>query len=167
MNLFTSVRELLDTMIEGDQNDYPSLSTLKFVAYLVHHGCDFFDIMRVMLREELTNCSEDVIRAFISLVPRHRTLKSLGLNDIHGMIARWTATKYHTAPIQDVIRDIQVKCANGQTGLYIYNSNLNPNNVKAANDPYILLIADKEIRFLDLNRKISYQYFNEHGGMHK
>lgn len=164
MNMFTSVHELLDIMIEEDQNDYPSLSTLNFVEYLIRHGCDFFDVMRVMVRKELTNCSEETIQSLIMLVPQHRILKTLGLNDIHGMIARWTATKYHTAPIQEVIRDIQFKCANKKTGLYIYNSNLNPNDPRAANDPYVLMITDSDIRFLDLNRKISYQYPYEFGG---
>lgn len=163
MEIYTSASEILSTMIQEDQFDYPSHATMNFVDFLLRHGCDYFDIMRVMTCEGLENCSPDAVEYICSHAPDSRKLKSLGLNDIHGMIARWTATKFHTGPIENVLRDIQNKCLLKQTGLYIYNSNLNVHNPRAANDPYLLVITDKEICFLDLNRKISYKYMYESG----
>ncbi len=153
--------ENLRTLIQADQKSYPSPSTLDYLCLLMQHGSDFYDIMRIMIERNLEGCSETDIQFLCSLVPKSRKLKSLGINDIHGMIARWTATKYHTGPIRDVVLDIQQKCLTGKVGLSIYNSNLNPNNPRAANDPYILMITKDEIQFLDLNRKISYQYSYE------
>lgn len=154
MNSQTSFLEFLNAAAE----ECPELLTIELMDFLVRHGCDFYEVIRAMTREELTQCSQEEIRTLYRLAPKHRQLKSLDPGDIHGMIARWTATKYHTGPIQEVIRDIRLKCLNRQVGLSIYNSNLNPQNPKAANDPYILLVTEEGICFLDLNRKISYHY---------
>lgn len=154
MNLQTSVKELLN--LTAREN--PRLLTVEWVEFLVRHGCDFYEVMRAALREDLTQCSQEEIWALYRLVPEHRRLKSLDPGDIHGMIARWTATKYHTGPIQEVVRDICLKCYKKQTCCSIYNSNLNPQNPRAANDPYLLLVTEAGVRFSDLNRKISYYY---------
>lgn len=151
----------LCALIQADQEDYPSSSTLNYICQLIQQGEDFYDIMRTMISRNLAGCRENAVETLCSLVPRSRKLKSLSTNDIHGMIARWTATKFHTGPIREVVRDIQRKCLARDVGLTIYNSNLNPNNPRAANDPYILMITKNEIHFLDLNRKISYQYTYE------
>ncbi len=151
----------LCALIQADQEDYPSSSTLSYICQLIEHGYDYYDIMRTIINGNLVGCSEDAVEILCSLVPRSRKLKSLSANNIHGMIARWTATKYHTGPIREVVQDIQSKCLARNVGLTIYNSNLNPNNPRAANDPYILMITKKEMKFLDLNRKISYQYTYE------
>lgn len=150
--------QALDFLIREDQRKNPSTSILSSVGTLVYDGYDFYDVMRVMIEKDLGKCPPDVLKDLCNLVPNGRKLKTLGAHDIHGMIARWTASKFHTAPIQEVVRDIQFKCSNRQTGLYLYNSNRNPNNKRAANDPYILLVTEQKIRFLDLNRKISYHY---------
>lgn len=153
--------ENLYARIQADQENYPSSSTLTYICQLIEHGYDYYDVMRTILNGGLTGCSEDAVEILCSLVPRSRKLKKLSANNIHGMIARWTATKYHTGPIQEVVLDIQRKCLARDVGLTIYNSNLNPNNPRAANDPYILMITKEEMKFLDLNRKISYQYTYE------
>lgn len=158
MNLKATVTELLETATYEESSEYLSTLAVNLAAFLVHHDCDFYEVMRIMLRQGISACLEEDARKLYGIVPRHRKLKSLSPLDIHGMIARWTATPYHSAPIKKVVRDIQLKCLKTQVGLYVYNSNLNPNNPKSANDPYLLLVTEKGIAFSDLNRKISYHY---------
>lgn len=155
------ILENLYALIQADQQDYPSSSTLSCICQLIEHGYDYYNIMRTMISGNLAGCSEDAVEILCSLVPRSRKLKNLSANNIHGMIARWTASKYHTGPIREVVLDIRRKCLARAVGLTIYNSNLNPNNPRAANDPYILMITKEEMKFLDLNRKIAYQYSYE------
>lgn len=162
MNLESTVTELLEAAITGESNECLSNFAADLAAFLVHQGCDYYEVMRVLIRQGISACSAEDAQRLYEIVPRHRKLKSLSPVDIHGMIARWTATPYHSGPIREVVRDIQLKCLRTQVGLSVYNSNLNPNNPKAANDPYLLLVTEKGIAFSDLNRKISYHY--ENGG---
>lgn len=162
MNLKSTVTELLETIMAEESGECLSSLAADLAVFLVHQDCDFYEVMRILLRQGISACSEEDARKLYGIVPRHRKLKSLAPGDIHGMIARWTATPYHSGPIKEVVRDIQLKCLKTQVGLYVYNSNLNPNNPKSANDPYILLVAEEGIAFSDLNRKISYHY--ETGG---
>lgn len=158
MSKDTFTLENLYARIQADQEDYPSSSTLSYICQLIEHGYDYYDVMRTIINGNLAGCSEEVVETLCSLVPKSRKLKNLSVNNIHGMIARWTASKYHTGSIREVVLDIQHKCLSRDAGLTIYNSNFNPNNPRAANDPYILMITKGEMKFLDLNRKISYQY---------
>lgn len=162
MNLKSTVSELLETIVMGQPGDcLPGLAA-DLAVFLVHQDCDFYEVMRFLLSQKITSSSTDDARKLFQIVPKHRKLKSLAPHDIHGMIARWTSTRYHSGPIQQIVRDIQLKCQERQVGLYVYNSNLNPNNPKSANDPYLLLITEEGMAFSDLNRKISYHY--EMGG---
>lgn len=162
MNLKSTISELLETIVVDQPGDcLPGLAA-DLAVFLVHQDCDYYEIMRLLLNQKITFCSAEDARKLYRIVPRHRKLKSLAPHDIHGMIARWTSTRYHSGPIQQIVRDIQLKCQERQVGLYVYNSNLNPNNPKAANDPYLLLITEEGMAFSDLNRKISYHY--EMGG---
>lgn len=158
MNLKSTVTELLETVTHEEPSEYLSTLAADLAVFLVHHDCDYYEVMRIVLRQGTSACSVENVRKLYEIVPRHRKLKSLTPGDIHGMIARWTATPYHSGPIKEVVRDIQLKCLKRQIGLYVYNSNLNPNNPKSANDPYLLLVAEEGIAFSDLNRKISYHY---------
>lgn len=94
-----------------------------------------------------------LISKMIKLAPYRRELQDLSLISIHRMIPRWTPSKYHTAPIDSVLNDIQKKIRDHETGLYLYNSNLNVRNDKSPNDPYVLLVDSENFLFVDINRK--------------
>ena len=155
-------KELLFNHSVGEELPRRDLSTIvSSVITQINAGYDFFDCMRAINLNDLKNCAAQDLDALCEFAPIGRKLKSLHSHDIHGMIARWTPSRFHTAPIQEVVCDIQRKCIDRQIGLSVYNSNLNPHDSRAANDPYILLITESKILFLDLNRKISYHYLYE------
>lgn len=131
------------------------------VEALSQGACDFYDFLRTTVIIPDKSYSESFIEDLCDCSPCSRQLKSLSLVDIHGMIARWTSTKYHTAPIQEVVRDIQLKCLKKEIGIYTYNSNLNPKKKRAANDIYILLVSKERACFSDINRRITYQFIYE------
>lgn len=162
MNLESTVTELLEAIIADDSGECLSSFAADLAFFLNHQGCDYYEVMQVLFWQSISVCSEEDARKLYGIVPRHRKLKSLSPVDIHEMIARWTAVPYHSGPIREVVRDIQLKCLRTQVGLSVYNSNLNPNNPKAANDPYLQLVTESGTAFSDLNRKISYYY--ENGG---
>ncbi len=85
--------------------------------------------------------------------------------NIRKAIPRWTGTKYHTAPIANVIAEIRQKILFCKPGIYCYNSNLNPRNRKSLNDLYILIITPHTVRWYDINRKNTYQFSLDTGGI--
>ena len=135
------------------------------VEAITRGECDFYDFLRTTAIIPDKIYSESFIEVLCNCSPCSRQLQSLSLVDIHGMIARWTSTKYHTAPIQEVVRDIQLKCLKKEIGIYTYNSNLNPNKKRAANDIYILLVSKERVCFSDINRRITYQFIYETKGV--
>lgn len=162
MDLNISIRNLLQVTIaeELSKGLEPDLS-IKLIEILLECECDYFDMMRIIAKIEPEDYSEEVIDLLISLLPQTSSLTlihDLKLSTIHSMIPRWTATRYHTGPIQKVLEDIRQKCESGKIGIYAYHSNLNTNNHRSFNDPYVLMITSTRCCFLDLNRKRAYQY---------
>ena len=73
----------LCALIQADQEDYPSSSTLSYICQLIEHGYDYYDIMRTIINGNLVGCSEDAVEILCSLVPRSRKLKSLKIGRAH------------------------------------------------------------------------------------
>ena len=154
-----------DLSFETERSESRTYSILDSMTDQISSNHDFYDAMRQVTQLNLNSWPKNVVEVLCELAPNGRALKSLEENDIHGMIARWTASKFHTAPIHKVILDIKMNCILKHVGLYVYNSNLNPNNPRAANDPYILIVTERKMCFVDLNRKITYHYVFYDGGI--
>ena len=73
-------------------------------------------------------------------------------------LPHWTPSKYHTAPILEVVNEIGKKLVTGIPLIKVYNSNLNPRNRRAYNDRYILLITAYKSLIIDINRRTTIQF---------
>ena len=156
LKMTNSIADLLSSSFYANAVN-PSLDQ-GLVALLLHNGCDYFDIIRLLSSFMPVDCSIQDIETLQSFVPESRRLAHLGLSEIRAMIPRWTGTKYHTGPINRVVEDIQQKCRARQLGMFTYHSNLNPRNKKSVDDPYILMISPQKLLFLDLNRRQTFTY---------
>lgn len=159
MNLRSTLGDFLAKAISDWNSGGLSVPASKMFELLLSCGCDYFELMRPF--SQLASYSDADLEAFICYAPHTQPLLDLRLPTIHSMIPRWTATKYHTAPIQEVLIDIRQKIIRRKPGITVYNSNLNPRNPKSPNDPYMLLINEKGSVFLDINRRRAFRYENK------
>lgn len=159
MNLKSTIGDFLAKTISawnGGDAFFPSSEVFELLLW---SGCDYFELMYFF--SKLKSYSDEDLNLFIRHVPNTQPLPDLRLPTIHSMIPRWTATKYHTAPIQDVLADIRRKIIRLTPCVSVYNSNLNPRNFKSPNDPYMLLVTKEKCIFLDINRKRAFHYENK------
>ena len=97
--------------------------------------------------------SEKDLEFLISLSPKPQASLPVNLKTIRECIPRWTASKYHSAPISKIVEDMQKLLTGSVSGITVFNSNLNVRNKRAVNDQYVLLITREHRIFLDINRK--------------
>lgn len=127
-----------------------------FFKDLVTIGCDFYEVL-----ELFANCEaicEKNINCIVESVPNAKTVTDYSKKGIRRLIPHWSSSKYHTATIDDVCEEIKQRIENDSAGTFVYNSNANASSKKAYNDTYILLIADSEKFFFDINRKKAYKF---------
>ncbi len=161
MKLSNTIADLLSaTLYNGLHCD--SLDR-NLIEVLLCHECDYYEIIELLSTIMPEKCHLEDVELLQSLAPTGKSLDNLGPTSIRGMIPRWTATKYHTAPIARVVWDIQQKCHARQPGIFTYHSNLNPRNKRSADDPYVLLVSKDRWIFLDINRKWTYTYLYNEG----
>lgn len=132
-----------------------------FFKDLLTIGCDFYELL-----ELFANCdaiSKNNITCIIENIPTAKKITDYSEKGIRRMILHWTSSKYHTATIEEVCKEIKRHIENDAEGIYVYNSNANTPNRKAYNDMYILIIADFEKFFFDINRKKAYRIIDEKG----
>lgn len=158
MNLKTTLGDFLKKTISDWNHGDASFPISKIFELLLQSGCDYFELMSVF--SQSASYSAEDLGTFIRHAPYAQQLPDLRLPTIHSMMPRWTATKYHTAPIQDVLVDIQRKILKQMPCISVYNSNLNPRNQKSPNDPYMLLVTKEKCVFLDINRRRAFLYEN-------
>ena len=162
MNLKSQLADFLNWNIEERNCGQAHISIPDLCRAFLSYGCDYFELMRSFAQIDAFTVAE--VETFIACVPETQPLSSLELTAIHAMIPRWTATKYHTAPIREVLVDIQQKIFTHAEGGYVYHSNINPRNTKSPDDPYMLLITTEKLIFLDINRKRAFYYSQSKGG---
>lgn len=134
---------------------------MNFFVLFCKSGLDYYELLA--LYSSLCRYSEDDLKEFLSYAPDSMSALPVSRNNIRKAISRWTASRYHSAPIESVIEDIQGKILSGTLGLFCYNSNLNPKSQRSLNDLYVLIITETEIRWFDINRKCTYRFLQ--GGM--
>lgn len=138
------------------QNVRSHMFSLFFVLNEV--GFDFFQLITIY--SSLDDITQEEIKKIIATSPEPTSILPVSLRSIRVAIPRWTPTKYHTGPIEEVIQEIYSLISNKKKGLYAYNSNLNPKSKRSLNDLYLLLIDDESIRWYDINRRVHIQFEN-------
>lgn len=165
-NLNNSVESFLINLIDfcnEERNSKFREQIFSLFDLLCEVGFDFYSLLAFYSRLHSLTIHE--IEEIVLHSPTPQTVMLPEIKNIRKAIPRWTGTKYHTAPIANVITEIRQKILFCKPGLYCYNSNLNPRNRKSLNDLYILLITPHAILWYDINRKNTYQFFLDTGGI--
>lgn len=164
MDLHLSVENLVKAVVskESVAGRPPSLS-FKLVQILLDCGVDYFSVLSLALSSAHTGFWDCRIADLVSYMPQDRFLliRDMKLSSIRMMIPRWTGTKYHTAPIDLVVKDILKKSETREIGVSVYHSNFNTASRKIADDPYALIITSEQAFFLDFNRRRIYRHLYE------
>ena len=125
----------------------------------MEQGCDCYDIVRLLC--DTKHYSLKLLCNIMYHEPIYQKIGNVNYHSVRGMIPKWSSTKYRTAPIEEVVDDILNRIEMHRIGYYVYNSNLNPQNSKAPNSIYLLLITDTDIHFLDINSRRKYRICKE------
>lgn len=112
---------------------------------------EFPDLFNRILKEAKTTREEMFPKRFYSSTQIH-----LSKSQVRSMIHRWSASKYHSLSINEVVDDIINKVQNRELGIYYYHSNRNPN--KNSDDIYELIISEDETYFYDVARRKYYTF---------
>lgn len=159
LNLDAPIRSIIIKILSSDseteclfgrsaQNDH-------FFSDLLSVGCDFYDTL-----ELFANCgavNEKNVGCIIEKIPEYKISDGFSDRTVRKMIPHWTSSRYHTASIEDICRELKTHIENGTDGVFVYNSNLNTKDKKVYNDTYILIIRNSKIFFFDINRKKTFK----------
>lgn len=162
LHLQISVESMVRRLIRScNQSHQPLLRDQAFTLFRLL--CEMeFDFYRVLqLYTGLDALSKKEIGVILQLSPKPRATLRPTVNDIRRAIPRWTPTKYHTGPIDKVVKEIQITMAKKVQGVHTYNSNLNPKNHRSLNDLYLMVIDGETIWWYDINRRSTYQFTTE------
>ena len=105
--------------------------------------------------------TESDIEALAGFCPSPTQILSISQKNIRLALPHWTPSRYHTAPISQVVESIYDLLLCGKPFLKVYNSNLNLKNRKVYNDRYILLISNCKSVIIDVNRRNINQFYSE------
>lgn len=122
---------------------------------LLSMGCDYYELLNLYSEFPLAE-SDGKMLADHAPTPAH--IYSVSPSNIRLALPHWTPSKYHTAPILEVVNEIGKKLVTGIPLIKVYNSNLNPRNRRAYNDRYILLITAYKSLIIDINRRTTIQF---------
>lgn len=152
------VRKLV---LSCNQSHQPILREQAFSLFqlLCEMGFDFYQILQ--LYAKLEQFSQKEVGIILRLSPPPRATLHPTVSDIRRAMPRWTPTKYHTGPIDEVVTQIQITIAEKEQGVHAYNSNLNPKNRRSLNDLYLMIIEGDAIWWYDINRRSTYQFSTE------
>ena len=114
-------------------------------------GCDYYALLAIA--SSVNSFSEKELETLISLSPKSIAHLTASQKNIRECIPRWTSSRYHTAPIAKIVEEIHKLLTENESGVTVFNSNLNLRNTQAVKDQYILLISKEHRIFLDINRK--------------
>lgn len=156
--LDTALHEFLTKVLRMEESLSPvrhSLSLELFERFQIL-GCNYYDLLSVI--SSINSFSEENLEFLISLSPEPQANFPVNSKSIRKCIPRWTASKYHTAPIAKVIEDIQRLLTENVSSITVFNSNLNPHDKRAVNDQYVLLISQEHRIFVDINRKTTISF---------
>lgn len=156
--LDSTLHDFLTTVLWNEERLSPmrhSLSIELFAKFQIA-GCSYYDLLAVIA--SVDSFSEDELEALISLSPNPQACLSVNQKNIRECIPRWTASKYHSAPKAKVVEKMQTLLTGSDSGITVFNSNLNPHNKRAVNDQYVLLISQEHRILVDINRKTTISF---------
>lgn len=156
-----TLHEFLTKILAMEERSSPvqhSLSLELFEKFKIT-GCDYYDLLAVA--SSVNSFSEKELEILISLSPKPKVAIPISQKGIRESIPRWTASKYHSAPIAKVVEDMQNLLTGNVSGITVFNSNLNVRNKRAVNDQYVLLISKEHRILLDINRKTTISFITE------
>lgn len=122
---------------------------------LLSMGCDYYELLNLCSEFPLLE-SDGKMLADFAPAPAH--IYSVSPSNIRLALPHWTPSKYHTAPILEVVQEIENHLVSDKLLIKVYNSNLNPRNRRAYNDRYILLITTYKSLIIDINRRTTTQF---------
>lgn len=159
LNLNAPIRTLFVEILSHDYEASGIFGRTKeedpFFKDLLTIGFDFYELLdffanRDALTKSLVSCITDNVQDC-------QTITDITEKGLRKMIPHWTASKHHTATIENVCSEIKEHIEEKHFGAFVYNSNMNTKNKKAYNDTYILMISEKGMFFFDTNRRKSYK----------
>ena len=122
---------------------------------LLTTGCDFYELLSLYAEFPLTEKDGE---ALIEYAPPPASIFTITQANVRVALPHWTPSRYHTAPITEVVQGIYQQLFLGKPLVKVYNSNLNPRNRKAYNDRYILLITTHKSLLIDIKRRTTIQF---------
>lgn len=161
ISLEITLREFLTRVLQMEELSPPvqhSLS-LELLEKFQMAGCNYYDLLSVVC--SVNTFSENELELLISLSPKPQAQLVVSQKNIRECIPRWTASKYHSAPIAKIVEDMQNLLTGNVSGITVFNSNLNVRNKRAVNDQYVLLISKEHRILLDINRKTTISFITE------
>ena len=162
LQLNITVESMVQKLILNcNHSQHPALrdQAVSLFRLLCEMGFDFYRVLQ--LYAKLEQFSEKELGLILKLSPPPRATLHPTVGDIRKAMPRWTPTKYHTGPIDEVVKGIQITMAKKEQGIHAYNSNLNPKNRRSLNDLYLMIIDGHSIWWYDINRRSTYQFITE------
>ncbi len=139
----------------GQKGEDGQLKKASVFHDLLSVGCDYYELINLCSDFSLTE-SDGKMLADHAPAPAH--IYSVSPSNIRLALPHWTPSRYHTAPISEVVDEIKSELFAGNPLIKVYNSNLNPRNRRAYNDRYILLITTYKSLIIDINRRTTVQF---------
>lgn len=159
LNLNSPIRILLIKVYALNKNSTYVFGQTKnkdlFFKDLIALGFDFFELLEMYSTYNLFTSNN--IACILDNVENSETITNLSDRELRKMLPHWTASKHHTASIENVCQEIRECVEQKALGAFVYNSNLNSKSKKGYNDIYLLLISKDHIFFFDINRRKSYK----------
>ena len=163
LKLHNTIENFLENILNNPHNTLSLFNTVESYNLLFQDllslGCDFFDLIRIYANADKVNL--ELAELVASKVLPSGCVENVSLNKLNSLIPHWTGTKYHSGNKQKVLQDITDKVQSFQTGVHIYNSNLNTRNPRAYNDVYILIVSNQKNIFIDVNRRKTHEILRD------
>ncbi len=153
ISLRAFIKTLWSNLSQQGKEDVQSKQAIFKV--LLTTGCDYYELLSLYADFPLT---EKDGGALIEYAPPPANIFAITRANVRLSLPHWTPSRYHTAPITEVAKEIYLQLLRGKPLVKVYNSNLNPRNRKAYNDRYILLITTHKSLLIDINRRTTTQF---------
>lgn len=159
LSIKSSIEDFLQVLISNYKET--GISEIKNMfsrqcELMIQAGYDFYELLPLYMN--FLPFSENDLQSVLSWSPVPQQTFLPSQKNIRKAISRWTCSRYHTAAIDEVIKDIQCKIEHYKLGIYQYNSNLNSRNRRSLNDLYILVVAEQHVMWYDINKKITIEF---------
>lgn len=133
-----------------------------FFQDLLTVGFDFYELLELFI-----NCdavTKHSVACIVDNVPEVEIIQKVSEKDLRTMIPHWSASRYHTASIEEVCRELKELIENKTYGIFVYNSNSGGKTRRTYNDTYVLILTDSDRLFFDINRKKTFRIGNDRKG---